>query len=41
MSPIRFYVYHPITRNWKGVNNVLAVVIAQKVQGYTLVAEAK
>ena len=36
-----FYIYHPIRREWKAVNNMLAVVILQRVSGYTLLAKGK
>jgi hypothetical protein len=36
-----YYVYNPMTREWKCVNNMLAVVVLQKVSGYTLLAKGK
>ena len=41
MTNTRFYVYHPLRREWKAVNNMLAVILLQKVSGYTLVAKVK
>ncbi len=39
-KPTKFHIFNPITRNWKTVNNKLAVTLA-KSNGYTLVAKAK
>ncbi len=36
-----YYVFNPVTRTWKCVNNMLAVIVLQKVSGYTLVAKGK
>ena len=36
-----YYVFNPVTRTWKCVNNKLAILLNQKVYGYTLVAKGK
>ncbi len=38
---MKYYAFNPMTRTWKCLDNKLAVLVYQKVYGYTLVAKGK
>ena len=38
---MKYYIFNPVTRDWKCVNNMLAVLLYQKIYGYSLLAKGK